>query len=72
MNDFIVTVSYLPMVYRKDKVFRVKTELSKKETKSKIEETEWEKNPLFDRIYVLVETLEEYLEDIEIREIVKM
>ena len=68
MNDYIVTVNYFPLIWGKDKVFRVKTKLSKDDIYNKIKSEELDENLGFD-IYVDVETIDEYLEDIEIKEI---
>lgn len=71
MNKFIVTVEYFPLVMGKDKRFKVDTELSKKEVEELITKKELEHNEYYE-VYVIVETIEEYLADIEIVDINKI
>lgn len=67
MNDFIVTISYFPKIWGKDKTFRVKTGMSKRNLYNKIRGEELKKNEGFD-ISVAVETIDEYLKDFEVKE----
>lgn len=69
MNEYIVQVDYFPMVHGKDKLFRIKTDMSKDEVEAKIREKEEKENPYFDKIYVTIETIDEYLSDIELVDI---
>lgn len=69
MNDFIVSIDFYPMVFGKNKTFRVVTELSKEEVDEIISKKARKENPYFDSIFVCVETVEEYLSDIKIEEI---
>lgn len=68
MNDFMVSVSYFPMVFGKDSVTRIKTDKSKEEVKSIILKREESKNMHFE-VSVVVETVDEYLAEFEIVEL---
>lgn len=67
-TPYIVSVSYFPMVFGKDEVFKLKTTMSKEEIYSKVLKKKESENEHFE-VTVLVETVEEYLEDIEYKEI---
>lgn len=68
MNKYIVTVEYWPIVLGKNEIFKVETELTKEEVENKVLKEREEGNNGFE-VYVNVETIDEYLSDIETEEI---
>lgn len=71
MNKFIVTVEFFPFVMGKNKRFKVETNLIREEVSSIITKKETEENEYYE-VYVLVETIDEYLADIKILDIDKL
>ena len=65
MNKFIVTVEFFPFVMGKNKRFKVETKLTKKDVCNIITERETKENEYYE-VYVVVETIDEYLADIEV------
>lgn len=66
LTEYIVKVNYYPIVVGKNELFKVRTTLSKDELHDKILK---QLDNEYYEIYVLIETIEEYLKDIEILEI---
>lgn len=71
MNNFIITVEYFPFVMGKNKRFKVNTRLSKKEVEDLLMKKEVKDNEYYE-VYVIVETMEEYLADIKTVDIDKI
>lgn len=63
VSEYIVTVSYFPIVVGKNEIFKISTELTKEEIYHKILKEKELENEFYE-VDVLVETIEEYLKDI--------
>lgn len=63
MYEFIVSVKYFPIVFGKEKTYRITTELSREELCEKIREIEEKRNENY-TVYVYVDTVEEYINTI--------
>lgn len=68
MNEYIVTVSYWPIVIGKEKTIRIRSKKTASEVYDIILKKEEEENPYYE-VVLSIQTLEEYLSDIQILEV---